>query len=79
MNAKRRLILILIGPAIFALTVLLLSNTLTTLGAQAVGASSWTIFWWITRPVNITVAALIPAIANDFLNMVPMADVISQY
>ncbi len=37
------------------------------------------IFWWISRPVDITVTALIPAIANAFLNIVPMSEVISQY
>ena len=35
------------------------------------------IFWWITRPVHITITALLPALVNAFLNMVPMSDVIS--
>lgn len=79
MNAKRRLLCILIGPALLILSIFLLSRVLTTSGAQAVGISAWMIFWWITRPIDITVTALIPVIANAFLNMVPMTDIISQY
>lgn len=78
MHAKR-LTCILVGPALLLLSVLTLSSTLTTPGAQAVGVSLWMIFWWISRPVDITVTALIPAIANAFLNIVPMSEVISQY
>ena len=61
------------------LSIATLSGIFGPVGAQAIGVSLWMIFWWITRPVHITITALIPAIANAFLNMVPMADIISQY
>lgn len=79
MSTKRRVIAILLGPVIFAVTVLLLSDLLYTSGAQAVGIALWMIFWWITRPVHITVTAAVPIIANAFLNIVPMSTIISQY
>ena len=44
MSTKRRVIAILLGPVIFAVTVLLLSDLLYTSGAQAVGIALWMIF-----------------------------------
>ena len=68
MSARKRSICLILGPVIFALAALLLRDLFTTSGAQAIGISLWMIFWWITRPVDITITALIPAIANAFLN-----------
>lgn len=79
MRTRKQSICLILGPVIFALAALLLQDLFTVSGAQAVGISLWMIFWWVTGPVNITITALIPAIANAFLNMVPMTDVISQY
>lgn len=78
MNTKRIIYLVL-GPVLLVVSILALSGTFGTAGAQAIGTSLWMIFWWITRPVHISITALIPAIANAFLNMIPMADVISNY
>lgn len=79
MSLKRRFTYILIGPIIFALTVLLLPEVLTLKGAQALGVSLWMIFWWITRPVHITITGFLPVVANAFLSIVPMMEVTSQY
>ena len=79
MSNRKRFICLILGPVIFALSALLLRDLFTTSGAQAIGISLWMIFWWITRPVHITITALLPALVNAFLNMVPMSDVISQY
>ena len=79
MSGKRRFLFILMGPAILVLSILLLTDIFTVPGAQAIGVSLWMIFWWITRPVHITVTGLLPVIANAFLNMTSMAEVISQY
>lgn len=78
MNIKR-IASLLLGPLLLVVSILTLSGIFGTAGAQAVGVSLWMISWWITRPVHITITALLPAIANAFLNMVPMTDVISQY
>ena len=68
MSNRKRFICLILGPVIFALSALLLRDLFTTFGAQAIGISLWMIFWWITGPVDITITALIPAIANAFLN-----------
>ena len=78
MNMKR-IIYLLIGPILLVVSSLGLTGVFGTAGAQAIGVSLWMIFWWITRPVHITITALLPALVNAFLNMVPMSDVISQY
>ena len=78
MNMKR-IIYLLIGPILLIVSSLGLTGVFGTAGAQAIGVSLWMIFWWITRPVHITITALLPALVNAFLNMVPMTDVISQY
>lgn len=79
MNTKRRLLYILIGPAILVLSTLLLSELLTRPGAQAVGVLLWMVFWWVTRPVHMTVTAIIPVLANALLNIVPMPSITAQY
>ncbi|WP_317855822.1 SLC13 family permease [Chakrabartyella piscis] len=79
METKKRFIYIAMGPIILLMTILLFSDALTVPGAQAVGISLWMIFWWSTRPVEITVTGLVPVVANAFLSIVPMANVISQY
>lgn len=79
MNTKRRLLYLLTGPAIFVVMTLLLSKEFTVSGAQAIGLLLWMIFWWITRPVHMTVTALLPIAANALFNMIPMEAVTSQY
>ena len=67
------------GPVIFAAVWLLLSGTFSRVAAQAIGVMTWMIFWWITRPVNITVTAILPVALNALLNLVPMETITSQY
>ncbi|MDD3402372.1 MAG: SLC13 family permease [Hespellia sp.] len=79
MNGKKRLIYLLIGPAIYALITLLLRDSFTLPGAQAVGILLWMIFWWITRPVDMTVTALLPIAVNAVFHVIDMGTVTSQY
>ena len=67
------------GPAIYAILTLLLKDTFTVSGAEAVGVLLWMIFWWITRPVDMTVTALLPIIVNACFNIIDMETVASQY
>ena len=43
------------------------------------GVALWMIFWWVVRPVDITVTALLPGVVNALFSIVPMDSVISQY
>ena len=79
MSSVKRLIYLILGPVLMIATSVLLADVLTAPGAQAVGTSLWMIFWWIVRPVNITVTAIIPIVANAFFGMVPMTNILSQY
>ncbi len=79
MNGKKRFISLLIGPAIYALIKLLLKDSFTLPGAEAVGVLLWMIFWWITRPVDMTVTALLPIVINSVFHVIDMGVVTSQY
>jgi sodium-dependent dicarboxylate transporter 2/3/5 len=79
MNAKKRLIYILIGPLLFAAMTLIFKGTLGLAGAEAVGTLLWTVFWWATRPVHMTVTAFVPVIVNAIFGMVGMDTVIAPY
>jgi sodium-dependent dicarboxylate transporter 2/3/5 len=79
MNNSKRILNIIVGPVLFLLTTFLFPSYLTAKGAQAVGVGIWMIYWWVTRPVDITVTAILPVAANAVLNVIPMNDVISQY
>ena len=76
---KKRLIYIIIGPVLFALSSFTLGGALTQPGAMAFGTLLWMVFWWVTRPVHMTVTALLPGIVNAIFAMVPMGSVTSHY
>lgn len=79
MNNSRRYVVILTGPAIFVASALLLSQSLTAPGAQAIGLLLWMIFWWVTRPVHVAVTSLLPIVINALFNIVPMNGITMQY
>ena len=81
MDLRKRIIYLVMGPLLYAL----FANVLTGAGVMAsapgkgIGIAAWMIFWWVTRPVDITVTALLPVILNALIGIVPMDGVISQY
>lgn len=79
MKSSRRILFVLLGPVVFFLAISLLTGIVSPKGAQAIGISLWMVFWWVTRPVDITVTAFVPVAANAVLNVVPMNGLISQY
>ena len=79
MNSKKRIINIIIGPALYFLIAFTCGGILTELGAKATGVAAWMIYWWITAPVHLTVTAALPIIMNAFLCLVDQNVVIAQY
>ncbi|MDD3402370.1 MAG: SLC13 family permease [Hespellia sp.] len=79
MDSKKRLVYLILGPAIYALVTFLLKDSFTLSGAEAIGVLLWMIFWWVTRPVHMTVTALLPILVNAVFNIVEMGTVTSQY
>ncbi|WP_026523216.1 SLC13 family permease [Butyrivibrio sp. MB2005] len=79
-NTKRGMHLIL-GPVLFLLISLCLGKTglIDYTAAKGIGTAVWMIYWWVTRPVDITVTALLPGVINAIFDIVPMENVISQY
>ena len=78
---KKKIIHLIIGPALFALCCLLLpSDTFTTLAARAaIGSVAWMAYWWVTRPVDLAVTAFLPVAINAFIAMSSMSSVIANY
>lgn len=79
MNGKKRLIYLLIGPLLFAVMTLGLRGVLGLAEAEAIGTLLWAVFWWATRPINMTVTAFLPVIVNGIFGMVGMDTVIAPY
>ncbi|HEY9574768.1 MAG TPA: SLC13 family permease [Lachnospiraceae bacterium] len=79
MDSKKRLLYLVLGPLMFVIVTLLLKESLGLGGAQAVGTLFWTVFWWATRPIHMTVTAFIPVIVNAIFNIVGMETVIAPY
>ena len=78
---KNRIINLIIGPALFFILAYGLSGAgvVSLSAAKGIGVAVWMIYWWVTRPVDITVTALLPVAVNAIFNIVPMNSVISQY
>lgn len=62
----KRLIYIILGPVLLILCSVALNGVFGAAGSQAIGVALWMIFWWITRPVHITVTAIVPPIVKLF-------------
>lgn len=75
---KRKLSL-LAGPLCPLVLWLLLGGQLGFSAPVALGIGLWMIVWWITRPVGLTVTALLPVVANAFLALAPMNDMLAKY
>ena len=81
MNNKSRIIHLLIGPALFGVSVLLLPENLfeTTISRAAIGTILWMAYWWVSRPVDYAITAFLPMALNALLVMAPMDKVIANY
>ena len=81
MKDKRLGIHLAMGPVLYLLISLGLGKTgvIDYTAAKGIGTAVWMIYWWVTRPVDITVTALLPAAINAIFNIAPMEGIISQY
>ncbi len=79
MEKNKRLINIIVGLALGALTFALLPAIFTIQARVAQGAVVLMLYWWITRPVDLAVTALIPLVANALFEMIPMKSMLEDY
>ncbi len=70
---------VLSGPIGFAICLIGLQSVFGYEGSIAIGTAVWMTLWWITRPVNIAITALLPVVVNALLNVVDMNILISQF
>lgn len=78
---KKRIINLLIGPALFLLCGFFLPESLfgEFAARAAIGTIAWMAFWWITGPVDYAVTAFLPIALNALFQMTDMSSVISNY
>ena len=75
-----RLMKIILGPALFAICLLLLPETLFNFNARAaIGLICWMGAWWVTLPVGPAVTAFLPIVVTALFNIAPLSGVISSY
>ncbi len=81
MDNKKRVIKLILGPVLYLIMSMGLGKTgiMDYTAAKGIGTALWMIYWWVSRPVDITVTALLPGVINALFSIVPMEDVISQY
>ena len=81
MNQKKRIIYLLLGPALFLLCTLCLPASLfeTVSARAAVGTVVWMAFWWVTGPIDYAVTAFLPIGVNALFQLTDMSSVIANY
>ena len=76
---KRKTMYLLAGPCLFFATYLAVGSAIGPQAAGALGLTLWMACWWVTRPVSISVTALLPVVVNALFGLIANAHVISQY
>lgn len=81
MKKQKRMIHLLMGPALFALFIVVLPREVFTTFAMraAIGTIMWMAYWWVTGPVDYAVTAFLPIALNALFQMTDMSSVISNY
>ena len=70
---------LLAGPLACTVITFLLQYYFGFKSALALGTIIWMGMWWITRPVDIAVTALLPIGINAIFDLVPANQIINQY
>lgn len=76
---KYRSLNTLTGPLLFFVVLLILAQLIPFKQAAAIATICWMGLWWVLRPVNIAVTALLPIPINAVFGIVPMEGIISKY
>ena len=81
MSNKSKFIHLIIGPALFMLSLMALPSSIfeTTESRAAIGTVLWMAYWWVMRPVDYAITAFLPMAVNAILPMTEMAPVIANY
>lgn len=81
MKGAKRLVITLLGPALFLLCYFLIPTAV--FGSReangAIGALAWMALWWITGAVDYAVTGFLPIVINALFSITDMAGIISKY
>lgn len=76
---KRKLASALVGPLLFGLCMAGLEPHIGFAPAVTMGTFLWMAIWWILRPVEIYITALLPVLVNALFPVVNMTGLLAQY
>ena len=76
-NSKR--IGLLTGPLLFGIMSLLPGELISAQADMVLAVAAWMLCWWVTEAVSISVTALLPLLLFPLLDVMPLADVGSNY
>ena len=76
---KKKFINLALGPVLFILVSVLLEDVFSGSSVHAIATLIWMVFWWVTRPVNITITAILPIVINIFYEILPMKTLTGTY
>lgn len=81
MKDTKRMMTIIIGPALFFICYFCLPSSVFTEAASraAIGTVAWMAYWWITAPVDLAVTAFLPIAVNALFQITDMSAVIANY
>lgn len=70
---------LLLGPLLFFIVLLLPTPLLSVKGDAVIAVALWMVTWWLTEAVSISVSALLPLLLFPLLDIIPIAEVGSNY
>ncbi|PQJ16693.1 SLC13 family permease [Aureicoccus marinus] len=76
-NSKR--LGLLTGPLLFGIMSLLPGELISAQADMVLAVAAWMLCWWVTEAVSISVTALLPLLLFPLLDVMPLADVGSNY
>ncbi|MDO4746341.1 MAG: SLC13 family permease [Bacillota bacterium] len=78
---RKRIINLLVGPALFIICGFLLPEAVfgTFAARAAVGTVAWMAYWWITAPIDYAVTAFLPIAINAICQLTDMNAIIANY
>ncbi|MBM3985207.1 MAG: hypothetical protein FJ296_05900, partial [Planctomycetes bacterium] len=77
-RAAVRPVALLLGPALFALALLLLRDESPGV-ARVAGLTAWMACWWVTEALPVAATALLPLVVLPLAGVLPLPDVARDY
>src|SRR5690606_8333481 len=78
-KSLKRVLNVLSGPALFALTLLLPMGSLPSEGQFVLATYAWVLAWWVGRPIPWTITGLLPLVLFPVVGLMSFRDTMLLY